>query len=241
MMFGEGKGMVKSEIREKLFSLADKKYKSFSKGLLPTLDDDRLIGVRLPILRKIATEIINGGNSEDYLSALPHSYHEENMLCAFLIMELEYEKCIAELNRFLPFVDNWAVCDSLRPKCFSKNKDLLLPEIRTWLKSEHTYTARFAIECLMLHYLDTDFSPEMPEWLLSFRSGDYYLDMMVAWYFATALAVRYDDVISYLVERRLPIWIHNKTISKASESLRISEDKKAYLKTLRIKRKERNE
>jgi 3-methyladenine DNA glycosylase AlkD len=154
---------------------------------------------------------------------------------------LEYERCIAGIKAFLPFVDNWGVCDGLRPKCFSDNKESLIGEIFTWFESEQTYTVRFAIEMLMLHFLGDSFRPEYPEAVSRVRSGEYYLDMMVAWYFATALSERYEEVLPYLTEKRLSVWVHNKTISKATESYRISSDKKEYLKSLRIKERIANE
>lgn len=224
-------------ITDELFSLSDTRYKNFMAKLLPTVRKDAIIGVRLPILRKIAKKIKESGREAQFIQSLPHKHYEENVLHAFLIMELEYGRCIFEVKRFLPFVDNWGICDSLRPSSFAENKDALLSELYVFLESSHTYTLRFGIEMLMLHFLGDSFSSDMPERLLKLKNGDYYLDMMIAWYFATALALRYEEIIPYLTERRLSPWVHNKTISKACESLRISSDKKEYLKSLRIKAK----
>lgn len=224
-------------IKKELFSLAEPDYKVFMSSLLPSVPKEKIIGVRMPALRKIAKKIKRSGMAEDFLAALPHEYYEENALHAFIIADFEYDKCILEVKRFLPFIDNWGICDSLRPFCFSSNKASLLSEILILLESEHVYTLRFAIEMLMLHFLGEEFSPEMPNRLLSLRKGDYYLDMMVAWYFATALAYRYEEILPYLSERKLSEWIHNKTISKAIESRRISQDKKEELRALRLKLK----
>ena len=224
-------------IVEELFSSADPVYREFMAKLLQNVPKSRIIGVRMPTLRKIAGKIKKSGREEEFLSSLPHTYYEEDALHAYIIMAYEYDRCICEVKRFLPFVDNWGICDSLRPVSFSSNKAMLFREISEMLNSEHTYTLRFAVEMLMLHFLGDDFSPKIPERLLSLKKGDYYLDMMVAWYFATALVERYEQILPYLTEKRLSIWIHNKTISKATESLRISPEKKKYLKTLRIKTK----
>ena len=224
-------------ILKELFTLAEPDYRDFMAGLLPTVPKTKIIGVRMPTLRKIAKKIRKSGREDEFLSALPHRYYEEDAIHAYILMELEYGRCIYEIKRFLPFVDNWGICDSLRPVCFSLNKSALLNEITDFLNSEHTYTLRFAVEMLMLHFLGDAFSCEMPESLLSLRKGDYYLDMMVAWYFATALSERYGEILPYLTDKKLSVWIHNKTISKAIESRRISEDKKEFLKSLRIKAK----
>ena len=185
----------------------------------------------MPHLRKIAKEIKNASAQDEFMSSLPHYYYEENAIHAYLICSLEGSRCTEELDRFLPFVDNWGICDSLRPSPQNINLDL----IYKWLESSHIYTARFAIEMMMLHYLGEKFSCDMPERIASLKNGDYYLDMMIAWYFATALFVRYEDIIPYLKEHRLGVWIHNKTISKACESRRITKEKKEYLKILRRK------
>lgn len=216
-------------MKDHLFAMQDLGYRDFNAKLLPTVDPQKIIGVRVPRLRAMAKEI----GIED-LGPLPHCYHEENMLHAFCIEGIKaFDRCITAVDMFLPYVDNWAVCDSLRPKCFKNHKEELLGHIERWLQSEHAYTVRFAIEMLMVHYLDEAFSERYPEIVMSVCSNDYYVNMMVAWYFATALAKQYDAVIGYLLHDRLPVWIHNKTVQKAVESFRITEEQKCYLRTLR--------
>jgi len=224
-------------IADELFSHSEPRYRDFMAKLLPTVRKESIIGVRLPALKKIAKKIKSSGREAQFIQSLPHNYYEENLLHAFLIMGLEYDRCIFEIKRFLPFVDNWGVCDSLRPSSFSENKDALLSELYGFLESSHTYTVRFGIEMLMLHFLGDSFSSDMPERIFKLKNGDYYLDMMIAWYFATALVFRYEEILPYLTEKRLSAWVHNKTISKACESLRIPQTKKEYLKSLRIKAK----
>ena len=224
-----------SYVTEELLSLSEPVYRDFMAKLLPTVPKEKILGVRMPYLRKIAKKIKREGRAAEFISQLPHTYYEEDAIHAFIIMDFEYGECISEVKRFLPFVNNWGICDSLRPLSFSSNKEALLPLIKEFLHSEHTYAARFGVEMLMLHFLDENFSPEMPLAVSRVNGGDYYLDMMVAWYFATALAIRYEEILPYLIERRLSVWIHNKTISKAVESRRISAEQKEYLKTLRIK------
>ena len=223
------------DLLDRLRSLAERDYRDFMAPLLPSVPKERILGVRMPLLRRVANEIKRAGKADEFIASLPHGYYEENAIHAFLIMGLEYDRCITEVKQFLPYVDNWGICDSLRPACFSENKAALLPEILDLISSDHTYTVRFGIEMLMLHFLGAEFTPDMPERLLAIREGDYYVDMMIAWYFATALSVRYEDILPYLEKKRLCDWVHNKTISKATESLRISADKKKYLKTLRVK------
>ncbi len=221
-------------ILNSLFQMQDLKYRDFHSKLMPTVEKSRVIGVRTPQLRKFAKEISGTPVAENFTQKLPHKYYEENNLHAFLIEKIsDYGKCIEEINRFLPFVDNWATCDMLRPKIFRKHLPELLTEIKKWLESDDTYTVRFAIECLMCYYLDENFSPEYPQIISEIRSDEYYIKMMQAWYFATALAKRYDEVIAYLEKNCLDRDTHNKTIQKAIESYRISEEKKAYLKTLK--------
>ena len=221
---------------DELFLLADPRYKKFMSGLLPTVSKDRIIGVRMPLLRKIARKIQRAGRAAEFFDNLPNTYYEEDAICVYILSELEYDECISGIKRFLPFIDNWGICDSLRPTSFSDNKAALLREIFAWLSSKHTYTVRFAIEMLMIHFLDADFSPEIPKRLTSIKTGVYYIDMMVAWYFATALSKRYEEILPFLTERQLSVWIHNKAISKATESRRISAEKKEFLKSLKIKK-----
>ncbi|MBO5230740.1 MAG: DNA alkylation repair protein [Clostridia bacterium] len=226
--------MAEKYIRDRLFKLQDLKYREFHSRLMPTVEKSRVIGVRTPELRKLAKELKNTSHAEDFLKKLPHKYYEENNLHAFLIEEIkDYDSCVEELNKFLPFVDNWATCDMMRPKIFKKNLDKLLPQIKSWIDSDKTYTVRFGMECLMLYYLDEHFSPEYPEIICKIRSEEYYVKMMQAWYFATALAKRYDDIVLYLEQNRLDSDTHNKAIQKAVESYRITPEQKAYLRTLK--------
>lgn len=226
--------MAEKYIRDRLFKLQDLKYREFHSRLMPAVEKSRVIGVRTPDLRKLAKELKSTEYAMAFLEILPHEYYEENNLHAFLIEEIkDFNKCIGELNKFLPYVDNWATCDMMRPKIFKKNLDELLPQIKAWLNSTETYTVRFAMECLMLYYLDAHFSPEYPEIISEIRSEEYYVKMMQAWYFATALAKRYDDIIPYLEKNMLDADTHNKTIRKAIESYRISPERKAYLRTLK--------
>ena len=221
-------------IQNRLFEMQDLKYREFHSRLMPTVEKEKVIGVRTPELRKFAKEISKTDYAKDFLKILPHEYYEENNLHAFLIEEIgDYDLCIAELNRFLPYVDNWATCDMMRPKIFKKHLSELLDEIGKWLCSKDTYTVRFGIEMLMVYFLDDKFSHEYPETVSKIRSDEYYIKMMIAWYFATALSKRYDDVLPYLEQNRLDTDTHNKTIRKAVESYRISDEKKNYLRTLK--------
>lgn len=214
--------------------MQDNEYRIFAAKLMPNIPFDRVIGIKTPMLRDYAKSLSNA-EAEAFMAELPHEYYEENNLHAFLIERIkDFDECISELNRFLPFVDNWATCDSMRPKMLSKHKDKLLPQIKLWLKAEDAYTVRFAMLMLMTHYLDGDYKPEYLQLVASVNGGeDYYINMMQAWYFATALAKQYADAVVFLRERRLSRWVHNKTISKAHDSYRISSDQKKYLKTLR--------
>ena len=221
-------------IQETLFSMQDTAYRDFQAKLIPGASAESMIGVRTPALRSYARELLKNGDVSAFLAELPHRYFDENQLHAFLLSEMkEYTRVLAELERFLPYVDNWATCDQLSPKIFKKHTAELLPEIRRWMAAEHTFTVRFGIGMLMQHYLGEHFQPEYPEWVASVQSGEYYINMMRAWYFATALAKQYDAVIPFLEEQRLDIWTHNKTIQKARESYRITPEQKDYLKTLK--------
>ncbi len=219
-------------IIEELFRHQDIEYKAFHAKLMPNIEPDKIIGVRVPILQKFAKSIQN--NAGELLENLPHTYYEENNLHAFLISEIkDYAQCVEHLHRFLPYVDNWATCDSIRPKCFKYHRKELLTEIKTWLKSDHTYTVRFAIEMLMVHYLEEDFQEQYLRMVSSVTSEEYYVKMMIAWYFATALAKQWDSAIIYLANDCLPKWIHNKTIQKAIESYRITTEQKQFLRKLK--------
>ena len=224
------------EITEKLFEMQDIQYRDFHARLVPTVSSDKIIGVRTPVLRGFAKELFKTELAEKFLEELPHKYYEENNLHAFLIEQIkDYDTCIEKLNRFLPFIDNWATCDSLRPKIFKKNTAVLTGEIRQWLRSEKTYTVRFGIEMLMTFYLDDNFSEEYPAMVCAVKSDEYYINMMQAWYFATALAKRYDEILPYIQQCRLEKQTHNKAIQKAIESFRITDEQKRYLKSLKIK------
>ena len=221
-----------------LFSKADEQYRAFQAPLIPNLDKDLFIGVRLPELKKMAKEIGDKEFAREFIKELPHHYYDENQLHAFLIANTnDYETCLNEVERFLPYVDNWAVCDTLKPNVFKKNKDKLINNIKEWLKSDHVYTQRFAIGQLMSLYLNEDFKEEYLELVSHIRSEDYYLNMMIAWYFATALAKQYDSTIKYIEEKKLSPWVHNKTIQKALESYRVSDEHKEYLRSLKITKK----
>ena len=225
-----------TEIQEKLIVLAESAYRDFMAPLLPNLPRQRILGVRTPALRNYAKELYRAGEYEHFLRELPHAYYEEDNLHAFLIAEMrDYDRCLAELERFLPYIDNWATCDCLRPKAFGKNRARLLEHIPLWLASGETYTVRYGIGMLMAHFLDEDFQAEYLDWVSDVRSGEYYINMMIAWYFATALAKQYKSALPYLENRRLDRWTHNKTIQKAVESYRVSEEHKTELKLLRMK------
>ncbi|MEE5994608.1 MAG: DNA alkylation repair protein [Oscillospiraceae bacterium] len=221
-------------IQEKLFSMQDIQYKDFNAKLLPNIDKDSIIGVRTPELRKFAKELAKSEEVSVFLEDLPHRYFEENQLHVFLISEMkDYDTVIAELRRFLPYVDNWATCDQLSPKVFKKHLNKLMEKIKEWIHSDKTYTIRFGIGMLMRWYLDEHFKPEYLDLVAEIQSEEYYVNMMRAWYFATALAKQYDDTIRIIEENRLDAWTHNKTIQKARESYRISDEQKEHLKTLK--------
>ncbi|WP_026516767.1 DNA alkylation repair protein [Butyrivibrio sp. MC2021] len=228
--------MITEEIRDRLFELQDIKYRDFQSGLFPTLEKDVMIGVRTPELRTLAKEYGGREDIGEFLTDLPHKYFDENQLHAFIISgEKNVDTAMAELNAFLPYVDNWATCDQMSPKVFKKHRDKLLVEIDKWLKSELTYTIRFGIGMLMEHFLDEDYDVKYPETVAQIRSEEYYVNMMIAWYFATALAKQYDTILPFFEGKKLDTWTHNKAIQKAVESYRITPEQKGYLKTLKIK------
>lgn len=235
--------MQKMEIQERLFALQDLTYREFQSKLMPTVDQERVIGVRTPALRKFAKELARQWQAAPkealaagFMDSLPHTYYEENNLHGFLIESMrEFDSAIAALDAFLPYVDNWATCDLMRPKVFLKQRDRLLPHIRRWMASTHPYTIRFGIEMLMVHFLDDAFRPEYLDWVADLRSDEYYVNMMIAWFFATALAKQYDAALPYLEKNRLAVWTHNKTIQKAVESDRISTEQKSYLRVQKKK------
>ena len=226
---------IKNQIEQKLFSLQDEEYRNFQSKLIPTVEAKSVIGVRTPDLRKFAKVLVKKDNINFFLDDLPHKYFEENQLHAFIISETQnYLLCINRLDIFFPFVDNWATCDQMLPKVFKKNKKDLIVHIKRWIESDYTYAVRFAIGALKNHFLDDDFNLEYPLMVAKVKSDEYYVNMMIAWYFATALAKQYDQVISFIVNRKLPKWTHNKAIQKAIESNRITKEQKEYLKGQKI-------
>lgn len=225
----------RADILEKLFALQDKSYQAFQSKLMPTVSPETIIGIRTPLLRKLAKELSGTPQAEDFLRILPHEYYEENNLHAFLVERIrDYDTALEETERFLPYIDNWATCDCFCPKIFAKHKTELLVSIRRWLNSEQIYTVRYAIGMLMRYYLDEMFQPEYLSWVASVQSQEYYLNMMRAWYFATALAKQPEAAMPWLAEYRLDVWTHNKTIQKAVESFRVSPEMKQELRKLRI-------
>lgn len=229
--------MITEEIRTELFNMQDEKYRDFQAKLIPTVEADTIIGVRTPLLRKYAGQLLKRDDIQEFLSDLPHKYFDENQLHAFILSGMkDYEKCVNEVNKFLPFVDNWATCDQMSPKVFKKHRQELTGSIKVWLKSKETYTIRFGVGMLMEHFLDDDFDLKYPEAVSKIRSDEYYVNMMTAWYFATALAKQYESVLPYIEDKKLDTWTHNKAIQKAVESYRITDEQKAYLKSLKVKK-----
>ncbi len=247
-------GIAQELIRQRLFALQDMDYRVFHSRLMPTVDPDTVIGVRVPALRKLAKELwreaagkgkeepgpagrLTRAGLEGFLGALPHAYYEENNLHGFFIELIkDYDACIEALDAFLPYVDNWATCDMTVPKALGRHKKELLSRIRVWIADSHPYTVRFAIGMLMRLYLEEDFEPAYPRMVAEVKSEEYYVNMMRAWYFATALAARYEEILPYLEENRLDLWTHNRSIQKAVESYRITPEQKEYLKGLRRKK-----
>ncbi len=223
------------DILKILFENADEKFKSFQEKLCPTVEKSSIIGIKTPFLRRLAKQILSENSGDEFLHSLPHRYFEENQLHAFIIGEMtDFKRALSELERFLPYVDNWATCDQLLPKCFKKNLQSLQGVVFNWLKSTHAYTVRYGICTLMRCFSDAHFKTEYADAIASLQSDEYYINMAIAWYFATLLTKRYEEALPYIKEQRLPAWVHNKTISKACDSLRISAEKKAFLKSLRI-------
>lgn len=230
-----------ADIRARLFSLADAAYGDFSAALMPDMPRERVIGVRTPRLRALAKELRGTPEAEAFLAALPHFYFEESNLHGFLLDGIrDFDTCLAAVEAFLPHIDNWATCDQTSPRALIKEPQALLCHVQGWLKSSHTYTVRFGIETLMRHFLDDRFSCDCADAVAALRSDAYYVNMMIAWYFATALAKQYDAILPYIENHRLDTWTHNKAIQKATESYRITEAQKAYLRTLKIKPQKRN-
>ncbi len=227
-----------TEIQKILFDRQDKRYADFQAKLVPTLSPDIFIGVRVPELRKIAKELFKCDDCKAFINSLPHQYYDENLLHSILLNHIKnYDECISEIEKFLPYIDNWAVCDTLTPKVLARNRVDLLKRIKVWAKSKDTYTCRVGLSLLMHHFLDEDFKPEYLEIAANVKSDEYYVNMMVAWLLATALAKQWDSTIPLLTENKLSDWVHNKTIQKGVESFRITPEQKEYLKSLRISRR----
>ena len=230
--------MTEKEIEARLFSMKDETYAAFQAKLMPTVDPARIIGVRTPLLRQFAKELHKAGDNGAFLAALPHRYYEENNLHGFLLCEgKDYVETVRAVDAFLPFVDNWATCDSLSPKVFRKHRAELKADLDRWMASDKVYTVRFGIEMAMSHFLDEDFDPSFLEKAAALRFDEYYVKMMVAWYVATALAKQWDATLPLLTAGKLDDWTHNKSIQKAVESYRITDEQKAYLRTLKRKGK----
>ena len=228
----------KEQMQKELFALQDLKYRDFHSKLLPGVDKETIIGIRTPVLRKFAKEFSKRKEAEEFLQDLPHQYYEENNLHMMIITGIkDYDKCLEEIKKFVPYINNWATCDLPLPKCFGKHKEELLPQIREWIASDHTYTIRYGLGTLMSLYLDENFKPEYLELTASVRSEEYYVNMMMAWYFATALAKQWEATVPYIEQRKLPQWVHRKTIQKAVESYRITSEQKTYLKSFRREEK----
>ena len=223
-----------TKLQAALFDMQDITYRDFHSRLIPNIEKDRVIGIRTPILRKFAKEYAKTDDAQKFIRELPHYYYEENNLHMMIITGIkDYDTCVIEIERFLPYIDNWATCDLPVPKCFYKNKEKLLDNVISWIKSYDTYIIRYGIETLMSIYLDDAFESSYPRLVSEVISDEYYVNMMIAWYFATALAKQWEAVIPYIEEKRLPEWVHKKTIQKAVESYRITDEQKKYLRALR--------
>ncbi|MGN1081724.1 MAG: DNA alkylation repair protein [Acutalibacteraceae bacterium] len=229
-------GKIESKILSELLKHQDLKYREFECKLMPTVDPKTVIGVRTPDIRSLAKEFSKDSEISDFLNLLPHRYYEENNIHGFIIENMrDFDKAVYETDRFLPYINNWATCDLISPNIFRKHLSELLCKIREWISSDKTYTVRFGIGMLMRFYLDEEFKPEYNEMTAKVKSEEYYVNMMRAWYFATALAKQYSATVPYLEEKTLDKWTHNKTICKAVESYRISDEQKIYLKSLKVK------
>ena len=230
--------MITDEIRKDLFSLQDIKYRDFQVKLIPGCEIEKMIGVRTPDIKALAKKYFKMDGTEEFLHDLPHKYFDEDQLHAFIISLIkDFESCVKEVDGFLPYVNNWATCDQMSPVIFKKHREELLPHIKRWIASDKTYTVRFGIGMLMQHFLDDAFDESYPEMVANVSSDEYYVNMMRAWYFATALAKQYETALPYITEYRLDAWTHNKTISKAVDSYRITDEQKSFLKGLRLANK----
>ena len=225
-----------SEIQKEFFENQDIEYRDFNAKLLPTVDRDTMIGIRTPVIRNIAKKYAEREDIGDFLSALPHRYYDENNIHGAIIsLGKDLDTVVSQLNGFLPYVDNWATCDLIRPKMFKKHTEELMPHILGWIESGETYTVRFGIEMLMSFCLKENFREEHLELVAGVKSNEYYVNMAISWYFATALAFQYASAVKYLEQNKLDKWTHNMTVKKACESFRVTEEQKVYLKTLRIR------
>lgn len=221
-------------IYKELEAIKEEEYAAFQARLIPSIDPSTIMGIRVPKLRALAKSYIKDQECQDFLVSLPHAYYDENMLHGILVSEIkDFDTCIDKLEAFLPYVDNWAVCDIMSPKVFKKHKEELLDKIKIWISSDQTYTCRFGLEMLMTHFLDDDFKPDYLDLVAGLRSQEYYVNMMIAWFFATALTKQWEASLPYIEARSLDDWTHNKAIQKARESLRISKERKDYLKGLK--------
>ena len=226
---------IRERIQAELWEMQDTGYKDFHAKLIPTVSPEAIIGVRTPQVRKYAKQLAKDPQISDFLAQLPHKYYDENNVHAFVVEQIkDYGECLAQTERFLPYIDNWATCDMMAPKVFARHKEELLEPVRRWIASSETYTIRYGVGMLMRFYLDEDFRPEYLRWVADISSEEYYVNMMRAWYFATALAKQYEAVIPYLEEKRLDGWTHNKAIQKACESYRMTAEQKKYLRSLKV-------
>ena len=217
-----------------LYTAAEGAYKDFNSKLIPNIAPEKFIGVRTPVLRKIAKDIIKSGDTDDFIAGLPHKYFEENQLHAFILSEIhDFDVVVQEVSGFLPYVDNWATCDQMSPKIFVKNADKLLPYIEKWIKSKHTYTARFAILCLMRYFMDDNFNIKYADMVAKIKSDEYYVNLMRAWYFATGAAKQFDKILPYFQKGKLDDWTRTRAIQKAMESFRVSDKHKQKLRSLK--------
>lgn len=231
------KTTIITNVQTRLFELQDLKYRDFHAKLMPTVNKEKIIGVRTPALRVFAKKYGKTDEAKEYLQILPHQYYEENNLHGLLIEQIkDYDTCLEELERFLPYIDNWATCDMLAVKVVKKYLDTFIDEVYRWMESDHAYTIRFGISMLMRYYLEDAFQMVYPEKVAQIRSEEYYVNMMRAWYFATALAKQYDKILPFVEKQKLDVWTHNKTIQKAIESYRITPEQKEYLRGLKIKK-----
>ena len=229
--------MNPTSLYKKLYELQDLKYREMQIKIIPAIKPDSVIGVRTPELKTMAKELLKSGEYRDFLEEVPHKYFEEDQMHAFIISGIkDLNECLAELEKFLPYVNNWATCDQMSPKIVKRHKDVLLEHIKEWIKSDKTYTVRFGVKMLMEHFLDDDYDPVYPEMVARLRSEEYYVNMMIAWYFATALAKQYESILPFIEEKLLDDWAHNKAIQKSLESRRLTEEQKLYLRSLKMVR-----